>query len=212
MKSTRGYSTAFTLIELLILLAAIVVAALIILPGLAKARIRGGPTCSSNLRRIGFAFSMWEIDHQGRYPMEVSIANGGAREAAATNLAFVFQVMSNYFNTPKILACPGETKRISATNFFRLANKDISYFAGLDASRTNPASILSGDRNITNGLGVRTGIQSLVAAYPSGWTPTPHGGSGNILFADGSVRFLSTPQLREAITNTGFATNRLLMP
>ena len=210
--SPRTNSRAFTLIEVLIVLAVILAAALVLLPGLAKARIRGGPTCYSNLRQIGLAFSMWENDHRGLYPMEVSIANGGANEAASTNLVFVFQVMSNELNTPKILACPGETKRISATNFFRLASVNISYFVGLDAVRTNPASILSGDRNITNGLGVRTGVLRVTATDPSGWPSTPHRGCGNILFADGSVRYLSTPQLREAITNTGFPTNRLLMP
>ena len=42
-----------------------------------------------------------------------------------------FQVMSNELSTPKILACPADT-RAAANNFFRLKNQNVSYFVGLE--------------------------------------------------------------------------------
>jgi prepilin-type processing-associated H-X9-DG protein len=155
---------------------------------------------------------MWAIDNKDLYPTEVSVALGGAMEPAVTNLPFIFQVMSNELSTPKVLACPDDNRRLSATSFSTMASTNISYFVGLDATETNPACILSGDRNITNGMGVRAGILYATTNAPAGWTSAPHKGYGNLLFADGSVQQVSTKRLREAIANTGFQTNRLLMP
>jgi len=47
---------------------------------------------------------------------------------------------------------------------------------------------------------------------PVSWTAALHQNCGNIGLADGSVQQLSTKLLRDAVANTGFQTNRLLMP
>jgi len=214
MKIPRTESRAFTLIEVLIVVAVLVTLAVAFLSAaLRRAQARSSRlNCTNNLKQNGLAFNTWAIDNHDRYPMGVSIANGGAMEAAITNLPLIFQVMSNELSTPKTLVCPADTMRTYATNFLSLASKNISYFAGLDATETNPACILAGDCNITNGMGVRAGILYAATNDPARWTPAPHKGSGNILFADGSVQQLATVRLREAIATTGFPTNRLLMP
>jgi len=51
--------------------------------------------CLNNLKQIGLSYSAWAGDHNGKFPMDVSVTNGGVMELAATgNVAAVFQVMS----------------------------------------------------------------------------------------------------------------------
>jgi hypothetical protein len=101
---------------------------------------------------------------------------------------------------------------MAGTNFLTLRNTNVSYFVGLDATNTAPSAFLSGDYNLTNAAGLKAGVLLANTNDPSGWTHLLHDRCGNIGLADGSVQQLSTTRLREAIANTGFQTNRLLMP
>jgi len=212
--SPRANSRAFSLIDVLIVLAVILTLALFILPNLAKSRARAFRiNCSSNLKSVGLAFKMWEIDNNDRFPFHVPLTEGGAMEAANNgNLPFVFEVMSNEVSTPKILICPADVSRVAATNFLTLRNTNISYFVGLDATNTAPSAFLLGDHNITNAAGLNNGVFLADINDSAGWTVALHKNCGNIGLADGSVQQLSTARLRQAIANTGFQTNRLLMP
>jgi len=40
--------------------------------------------CVNNLRQIGIAYRLWEGDNNGKYPMAVSVTNGGAMELVVT--------------------------------------------------------------------------------------------------------------------------------
>ena len=66
---------------------------------------------------------------------------------------------------------------------------------GLDADESRPQTILSGDRNITNGLPRSSGILSLEPDRPAGWTAEIHIEQGNIGLADGSVQQVTESQL-----------------
>lgn len=141
------------------------------------------------------------------------MAEGGAMEAVSTgNLALVYQVMSNELSTAVVLRCPADVQRVSRSDFIGLQNSNISYFVGLEASETNYQAFLSGDPNITNVAGVRAGILYASTNDMVGWNERIHEGNGQIGLADGSVQQLSIARLREAVANTGFATNRLRMP
>ena len=37
-------------------------------------------SCWSNLRQVNIAFQIWAEDNKNRYPMAVSVTNGGAME------------------------------------------------------------------------------------------------------------------------------------
>ena len=126
------------------------------------------------------------------------------------NVAACFRVMSNELDVPAILICPQDTKHVSATNFDALENSNISYFVGLDATDTQPQTLLSGDDNlIVNGTSVQPGILLLHTNDSVTWTKDRHQGSGNILLADGSVQQTTSADLTSIAR---LATNRLAIP
>lgn len=206
-----------TLIELLVVLAVIAMLGALILPSMMRPPHDGSirVQCVNNLKQAGLAFRIWEGDYNDLYPQAVSRTNGGAMEYQSGSTAFHhFQVMSNELSTPKVLICPQETDeaRLVATNFDFFCNSNVSYFAGLDASETNPAMILLGDHNITDGTPLKNGVVALTTNKPARWTAEVHNKVGNVCLADGSVQQDSTTGLQDQLANTGVATNRLLMP
>ena len=212
---TNQPTAALTLVEVTIVIAVLVIAVALILPALAMAKRKTSHiSCANDLKQVGIAFRLWEGDNNGKYPMQVSVTNGGAMELIATgNVAAGFQAMSNEVNTPKILLCPEDTRRVLATNWSTLSNSNISYFIGLDAAETKPQMFLSGDENFAiGGVPVKSGVLQLLANTPIAWTKARHKLHGNISFADGSVQQLTTDGLRQALQQTGVATNRLAIP
>ena len=208
-------TAALTLVEVTIVIAVLVIAVALILPSLAK--VKRGPSrisCINDLKQTGLAFRLWEGDN-GKYPMQVSVTNGGAMELIATgNVAACFQVMSNEVNNPKILLCPEDTRRVLATNWSTLNNSNISYFVGLDVTNdTNLKMLLSGDDNFAiGGVPVKSGLLQLLTNTPVAWTKERHKLYGNIGLADGSVQQLTTDGLRQALQQTSVATNLFALP
>jgi hypothetical protein len=221
---------AFTLVELLLVIFVVTVLAVLLLPAIVSTGHDGrqGINCVNNLKEIGLAFRVWEGDNGDKYPMEVSITNGGAMELAATgNVVAIFQVMSNELGTPKILTCPQDQKHLSvATDFSdsQLKSK-INYFISLDATDTQPQMILCGDDNFAiDRVPVKSGLVQFSTnsnvAWTSGrhvphkahfWTLTHGKFFGNICLADGSVQSITSDSLNSALAN-GTANNRLVIP
>src|SRR6266478_9269321 len=107
----KHFPEAFTVVELLIVVACLSILAAIILPSMARQNcaVAQKINCTNNLKQIGICFSTWALDHNDQNPMQVSLTNGGAMEMVATGTAFAaFLVMSNELSTPKILLCPEE--------------------------------------------------------------------------------------------------------
>jgi prepilin-type processing-associated H-X9-DG protein len=211
----RNQLVALTLTELVIVLAALAIFAMILLPSLARPKgLTFSIRCRNNLREVGLSFRVWAIDHNDKFPMQVSVTNGGTMEFVDRGTSSMhFLSLSNELSTPKILFCPADSRPGPPTNFISdLDNSKISYFVGVDAVQTSPQMFLAGDRNITNGTAVRRGFLELTTNQLAGWTQELHKGQGNIGLADGSVQQFSTSRLRQAIEATGVATNRLAMP
>ncbi|HEX3857547.1 MAG TPA: type II secretion system protein [Verrucomicrobiae bacterium] len=206
---------ALTLVEVLLVIVVLAALALIILPALSAAKRTGGSRCVTNIKEIGLAFQIWEGDNNGKFPMEVSVMNGGAKESAVIgNVVAIFQVMSNELSTPKILLCQKDKDKNYATNFNSdFSAKNISYFIGLNADKDHLQSFLSGDDNFAiSGVPVKSGTLELSSNAAIAWTTTRHNRVGNIGLADGSVQMLNNPQLPSFIQATGLATNRLTIP
>jgi hypothetical protein len=205
------------MVEVLVVITALLIIAAVLLPALAVAKRRTSKLgCVSCLKQIGLAYRVWEGDNGDKYPMQVSVTNGGAMELIATgNVAAVFEVMSNELTTPKLLICPEDAHRVRATNFsVGFNNSHISYFVGLDASTNFPQSFLSGDDNFAiNGSPAKSGLLELSTNVSADWTEARHKyQTGNIGFEDGSVQGTYYYSLRVYLHQTGVATNRLALP
>jgi prepilin-type processing-associated H-X9-DG protein len=214
IRTTRD-SLAFTVLELLVVVAIIAVLAALLLPGVNREKVNAERiTCVSYQKNIGLAFRIWSVDNHDLFPMQFyTNVDGSPKFADATNLFRYFQVMSNELNTAQLLACPRDKERSAAKGFgAAFGNSNVSYFIGVDADETRPAMLLAGDRNVTNGAPLKNGMLTLTTNEPVGWTMEMHQGNGNVALADGSVQQLSTSRLRDAVRFSGTNANRLLMP
>jgi prepilin-type N-terminal cleavage/methylation domain-containing protein/prepilin-type processing-associated H-X9-DG protein len=207
---------ALTLIEVVMVIVLLAVLAAVLLPGLSAVKVRGGPGCYGNLRQIGLAFKIWAGDNHDKYPMEISVINGGAMElAAAGNATAIFQVMSNELSTPRVLLCPKDAEHKRADKFdANFSANNISYFVGLDAGKGNSQALLSGDDNLQfGGNTIRSGLRLVSKNVFYTWNTNRHNNLvGNILLADGSVQALGNSGLTNQICQTNFTFIRLAIP
>jgi prepilin-type N-terminal cleavage/methylation domain-containing protein len=207
------FKSGFTLIELLIVLAILAILAGFFFPTVDRtphkaARIR----CVNNLKQVGLSFRLYAGENRDRYPMNIS-TNNELIVNEGTPIYRYFQLLQKGLGTPNVVICPSDKEGKVANNFANFGNSNVSYFIGLDANEMNPLSILSGDRNITNGVSPRDSILDLTTNQMVGFTDEIHLRQGNVALGDGSVQQVSSSRLRsEIIANTGFATNRILLP
>jgi len=80
---------AFTAIELLLVVTALVILAALLLPALFKAKARSARVgCINNMKQVGLGFVTWASDQNDCFPMKVSSTNGGTRELVDPGGAF----------------------------------------------------------------------------------------------------------------------------
>ena len=206
MKAVRikGRYQAFTLIELLCVIAVIAILASLLLPALSQAKARAKRIgCINHLRQVGIGFQNFAHDHNGLFPMAVPISQGGSEEFTTTRYQVTgdlffsfrhFQALSNELITPKVLACPADTRE-AAASFISFNNKNLSYFIGLKADYSRPHSILAGDRNLTNDYANMPTLLRPQINRGWRWTSELHQFKGNLLFADVHVEEKSSKTL-----------------
>lgn len=124
----------------------------LLLPALSQAKNRAQSiNCVNNLKQIGLAFKIWELDHNDQFPFNVSTNAGGTMELVRLgaggndrNPALHFQVLSNELNTPLILVCAGDASKTAALDFRNLTAANVSYelHTGPSVNNTNPQQAL----------------------------------------------------------------------
>lgn len=226
--SKKG-NQALTLVEVLLVISVIAILAALLLPALVPhhgtaQRIN----CVNNLKQIGLAYRIWAGDNSDKYPMEISVTNGGTMELMNTPDAWkTFQVMSDELSAPIVIYCPEDSAHGGyATNFGDDLRNKISYFIGVDAKNGSVNTFLSGDGNfLLNNLPANHGLVNVasnaslawdtsrhVSVTKQGWFSKTKVGFGYIDLADGSVQQLSNSGLTNLLQQTGLATNRLAIP
>ena len=228
--------TALTRLEVLVLVVAVAIPVTLFLGAMSGAkRMANEGACVNNLKQLGLAFRIFSNEHDGEWPMALSVTNGGTREWLSNpdQLWRCFLWVSNtlyeprVFLTPRMLRCPSDWQKTRADEFAARpvnpnavvfsGNQHLSYFLGLNTSEDQPRSILSGDRNLmAGGIPVSAGRLELTTNHVLGWTKKIHNGIGQILFNDGSVDQADSGHLNEAWrnahTSSGLTTNVWLVP
>ena len=217
--NSKPWTSAFSRIELLVIVAVVVLLGGVLFPKFIQAKRKAKQiSCVSNLKIIGLAFRIWGGDHGERFPMALSVTNGGALEVS-NQVWRSFQILSNELTVPLLLACPTDVRR-PATNFSSLANSNISYFIGLDADESMPELLLAGDFYLSTGRPTVNKVLTIQTNDMATWSTMNHEGRGDVALADGSVQQFSADKLRVAVksalkvnweTNAN-ATLRLAMP
>jgi hypothetical protein len=154
--------------------------------------------CTSNLKQIGLGFRMWSNDHGELFPWQVPMADGGTKELAHLPDAVPhYRAASNELNSAKILTCPNDYERTRANAWDAPLDLSLSYFAGLNANETIPATILAGDRNVSTNASTMVGLLTVQDLNELQVTPGLHHPYVNVGLADGSVAQLKPADLRK---------------
>ncbi len=174
----------FTLIELLVVIAIIGILASMLLPSLAKAKIRAQRVkCSANVKQIGSAFGAFADDNNQRYPWLLEVKDQTAQglvgnAAYSTDTLLGAAGVKSTLGTAKILVSPldpdlqGNNDGVDLARVNVVPNNSHSYglvcgvvgTKGSDVLKAN--SILIVTRNISGPAAAATGEDSLSDSAP----------------------------------------------
>jgi prepilin-type N-terminal cleavage/methylation domain-containing protein/prepilin-type processing-associated H-X9-DG protein len=207
----------FTLVEMLVVLAIMVVLSALLFPVFSHVREKGRRTsCQSNLKQIGLALQQYTSDHDGIYPALTSVSYSPQGEAKQLKWSDMLQP---YLKSTAVFDCATHTER---------------YPAGVETPATPMLDEITGDydydwfaipnaqhkhnrygQNVTE-MQVEFPAQAAMI-YDAGWIGqekslyylqayeedsngdhtcyhSAHNGGANFLFADGHVKWMSVDQ------------------
>ena len=123
------------------------VLAAMLLPALAQAKSKAQSImCVSNMRQFGLAFQMFAMDHDDRFPFNVSTnAPGAGLQLGSVDLVQTLQALSTNLSNPMLLVCPADKSKHPATSMANLTAANISYtiMTGPEVDTHHPRQMLA---------------------------------------------------------------------
>lgn len=102
----RWMRRAFTLVELLVVMAVVAILAAVLLPALSRAKESGRrAACASNLRQIILAALMYADEHEDTFPAQPG-GDGLAVRAVGGDGTNYYDLQMSYVNHPRVWLCP----------------------------------------------------------------------------------------------------------
>lgn len=208
--------TAFTKIELLVVVVVLVVLAGIVTPPYSPPGKRSALTvCMANQKQVAIASIIYACDHEGRFPWSTRPTEA---DLFPSTIIEAFEPLRPFLGDPtKVLVCPTDTRRFPTTNALQSTN--LSYFINLSSRMNGTNQVLTGDRHLAaNGTAVGAGRFVLPPTTKLGWTDEIHRVRGKprrgvIGSVDGSAQIVAEGgKLREAFDRGGQADLSLLVP
>ena len=189
--------SGFNVIDLLVLIGVVGLLIAVAVPMLLEVRAKTRQVdCLDNLRTVRAGMDYWSSPVWD-YPMALSTNEKGTLEVAH-DVWRTFQVVSNELKIPRVLMCPADS-RTPAVSWSSLANSNISYFLGLDATVATPKMMLAGERHLGTGKRLYNRVLKVNPGDVLRWTTTPHPAGGNVVFGDGSATSLDERKLQAAL-------------
>ena len=182
---------AFTLIELIVVIAIIVILAAILFPVFNRGHGGNANTssCQSNLKQIGLGFSQYTQDYNNKFPR---VSRKGSRGWS--------QDIQPYIKSWQIFQCPSAAKHtLQTTDYF--------YNSGLEGVATGDLvsqtqTIMGGDGPDDAPLSSHLSALPLDAATNEQSFAQRHFGTSNFLFADAHVKRLAPEKIVVALSMT----------
>ena len=207
----RSKNRAFTLVELLTVIAIIALLAAILFPVFAQARDKArGISCVSNLRQMGMALVQYTQDYDGNMPNNDNSGGGGRWEST-------FDMMRPYYKSDQVLICPAATEAdkfhifsdssrplctysINNTYWYDGTEKTFEKPGMLESAFADPSNtVFLGDSKAEGGnaWGFQVTGYQYMATTPitqgsgsQGSFSYRHRGGANFVFFDGHVKWL----------------------
>jgi len=208
----RHFFRAFTLIELLTVIAIVGILTAILLPAIGKAKAKAKRiNCVNNLKQVGIAFAGFAADNHGRYPWHMTPRGINLQFSGSMGVSAVFgnnAIKSDLSNVRVLLSpCDGERKGVNdelndgdVTNdeytdllYRSVVPEAMSYGVceGGDDLKPTTIAALTRNREITGGIESFTGdVSSRFIGAEEGSERTISGlyrGQGQVLLSDGSA-------------------------
>jgi len=195
MRRYRYPLSAFTLVELLVVIAIIALLAALAIPAIGGAIKRSNAAkCMANLKQIGVAYRNYAQDNNNR--LIPSTASGGGPSWGQALIQSI-QSSPTGWGSNALLKCPSDSRPIEA--YYRSYGQNISLSPNTTAES---APVLSTLPEQSKTFLVMDVVKS-PAAHPSwggNYNPTNrHGTNCNVLFVDGHVEALTVATITNAL-------------
>jgi prepilin-type N-terminal cleavage/methylation domain-containing protein/prepilin-type processing-associated H-X9-DG protein len=186
--------TAFTLVELLVVIAVIAILAALLLPALSRAKERSRQSyCASSLRQIVLGALMYADEHDDRFPAQpggdgvsVLMDGGDGRN--------YYDLLMPYLSDPQVWLCPATKQgpgRLMSYHMNGLISTTNGLSAGAIRQPSNTLLLEESGQTRWDGAMLRP---NQMGQYQYGRPQINHSRGGNVPFVDGHVKWYSDSQ------------------